>query len=290
MDNNNYSKIIDGKQIANELLQSLKLEIQAVVKANGIRAPSLAVVLCGEDPASHIYVKHKQKACLEVGIHSQSILLSKEATTDALLQIIDKLNLDPQIDAILVQLPMPEHINTKLIIDKILPIKDVDGFSRYNMGSLAISDPIISPCTPQGIMYLLNLLNISYPGKHVVIIGASNIVGKPIAIELINRGATVTVCNIHTVNISEITRLGDILIIAAGSPRLLKASWIKEGAVIIDVGINRNSDNTIVGDVDFEEVLPKASVITPVPGGVGPLTIAMLVANTLKCYKLNNKL
>lgn len=276
-------KILDGKAISIKILHTIKDEVNQL-KAQNRRVPALAVVLVGNNPASQIYVNNKKKACNEVGIDSVEYILPEYTTETELLDLVHKLNTSPTIDGILVQLPLPSHLNSKLVIDSIDPSKDVDGFHRYNIGSLTLNDPNICPCTPHGVMYLLDTINFNYRGACAVVIGASNIVGRPMALELLNRGATVTICNSKTPDITQFTKMADLVVVAIGKPKYLKKEFIKEGAVIIDVGINRMPDNTVCGDADFEELLPIAKYITPVPRGVGPMTIAMLIKNTMACY------
>ncbi len=282
----NTDKILNGKKLSDEILSKIKLEIDAVID----RKPSLAVVLVGDDPASQVYVRNKKAACAKVGIISVEHLLSKDTTLDELLSLVRRLNDDTTIDGILVQLPLPAQIDSKIIIDAILPNKDVDGFHRYNMGSLALNDPRSCPCTPNGVMYILDTVVSSYHGKHAVIIGSSNIVGRPMALELLNRGATVTICNSKTKNLASVTANADILIAAVGQPKIVKSSWVKPNSIIIDIGINRQNDATLCGDVDFNDVVDKVQYITPVPGGVGPMTIATLIKNTLRCYYQNQRI
>lgn len=275
-------KILSGQKMSLSLLDKVSAEVKQMAKA-----PSLAVILVGNNPASQVYVNNKKNACKKTGINSIGHELPETTTETQLLNLIHHLNQDNNIDGILVQLPLPKHLDSKLIIDNIAPHKDVDGFHRYNLGSLALNDPQICPCTPHGVMYMLDQIKISYYGLKAVIIGMSNIVGRPMALELINRGATVTLCNSKTKNLSMLCAQADLLIAAVGQPKMVKAGWIKSGAVVIDVGINRLDNGKLCGDVDFDEVLPIASYITPVPGGVGPMTIAMLMQNTLQCCKLN---
>lgn len=277
------NKIINGKLLAETILNS----IEADVKKLTTRKPALAVVLVGDDPASQVYVRNKKNACAKVGITSVEYLLDNKTTQEELINLVKQLNNDSEIDGILVQLPLPKHLNSKLVIDTITPAKDVDGFHRYNMGSLALNDPQVCPCTPHGVMYMLDSLKIDYHGKHVVVLGSSNIVGRPMALELLNRGATVTVCNSKTKNLNSITQTADILIAAVGRAKLIKRDAVKNGSIIIDVGMNRLDNGKLCGDVDFDDVIDKASFITPVPGGVGPMTIAMLIRNTMRCYALN---
>lgn len=277
------NKIIDGKKAASEILENIKSQITSL---SG-RTPCLAVILVGNDEASKVYVKNKKLACEKVGIKSVEYLLSETTTEDELLNVVNKLNLDSTIDGILVQLPLPKHLNSKIIIDSISPNKDVDGFHRYNMGSLAVNSPNISPCTPHGVMYLLDDLNLDYHGKKVVVLGSSNIVGRPMALELLNRGATVTICNSKTKELAKVASGADILVAAVGRAKFVTEDFIKPGAIVIDVGINRDINGKLCGDVDFDDIINKVAAITPVPGGVGPMTIAMLIANTMKCYLAN---
>lgn len=279
----NTDKILSGKKISEIILSEIKLEIEAIT----YRKPSLAVVLVGNDPASQVYVKNKKAACAKVGIISVEKLLPETVTKAELLNLIKNLNNDSLVDGILVQLPLPPHLDSKVVIDTILPNKDVDGFHRYNMGSLALNDPQICPCTPNGVMYILNTVVPSYHSKNVVIIGSSNIVGRPMALEFLNKGATVTICNSKTKNLASVSAMADILVVAVGRPKMVKSTWVKENSIIIDVGINRLTDGTLCGDVDFDDVIDKVQYITPVPGGVGPMTIAILIKNTLHCYYQN---
>lgn len=276
------NKILNGRDISAALLDEVSSKVKHLS-----RPPALAVVLVGDNAASKVYVNNKKNACKKTGITSISHELPKTTSEAELLSLINHLNQDNNVDGILVQLPLPEHLNSKLIIDNIAPHKDVDGFHRYNMGSLALNDPQICPCTPHGVMYMLDQINVVYHGLKAVVIGMSNIVGRPMALELINRGATVTLCNSKTKNLSVLCQDADLLVAAVGRPKLVKANWIKPGAIVIDVGMNRQENGKLCGDVDFDEVLPIASHITPVPGGVGLMTIAMLMQNTLHCYMLN---
>lgn len=276
-------KILNGKILATKILDDITQQINGHI-ASGKRRPTLAVVLIGSDPASQIYVNNKKHACNKVGIKSIEILKPSTITQDELLELVLQLNTNSEVDGILVQLPLPKHLDSKLIIDNILPSKDVDGFSRYNMGSLALKDPLISPCTPHGIMHMLDSINFEYAGATATIIGASNIVGRPMALELLNRGATVTICNSKTKNLAKFTSDADLIVVAIGKPRFLKADWVRTNSVIIDVGINRLPDGNLCGDADFDNLIDKVAYITPVPSGVGPMTIAMLMQNTLKCY------
>jgi methylenetetrahydrofolate dehydrogenase (NADP+)/methenyltetrahydrofolate cyclohydrolase len=275
------ARIIDGKAIA----QALKTEVRAATEAlvgRGRRRPGLAVVMVGDDPASAIYVRNKRKACEDTGIVSVAHDLPHSTTEVELLQLIDGLNADPAIDGILVQLPLPEHIRPSAILDRIDPAKDVDGFHPYNVGRLALRIPLIRPCTPYGIVKMLDSLGISVRGRHAVIVGASNIVGRPMALELLLMGATVTVCHRFTTDLRAHVAMAEILVVAAGKPGLIPGDWVREGAVVVDVGMNRLPDGRLVGDVDFERAKARAGWITPVPGGVGPMTIAALMKNTLE--------
>jgi methylenetetrahydrofolate dehydrogenase (NADP+)/methenyltetrahydrofolate cyclohydrolase len=274
------ASIIDGNKIALDIRNEVRQSAIALKEQKGI-VPGLAVVLVGEDPASHVYVGKKAKACAEVGFLSREYRFSAETDEENLLKIIKKLNKDKLIHGILVQLPLPKHISTEKIITAIDPRKDVDGFHPYNVGGLVIGSPLFVPCTPQGIMALIARTGIDLKGKEAVVVGRSNIVGKPIALLLLAEHATVTICHSRTKDLPSVTRRGDILIAAVGKPQMIKADMVKDGAIVIDVGVNRLENGKLAGDVDFDEVAPKASFITPVPGGVGPMTIAMLMKNTL---------
>jgi methylenetetrahydrofolate dehydrogenase (NADP+)/methenyltetrahydrofolate cyclohydrolase len=273
--------IIDGKKIAQYIRNEVKAEALRLREVTGI-TPGLAVILVGDDPASKIYLRHKENARKEAGFLSQEFKLPRDTREDELLTIIRRLNNDESIHGILVQLPLPGHINTTTIIETIDPRKDIDGFHPFNLGRLFTGNPYHMACTPKGILKLLDYHSITIEGKEAVIVGRSNIVGKPLALLLLNRHATVTVCHTRTRELSEVTRRADILIAAAGRPEMIRADMVKDGAAVIDVGINRMDDGRLVGDVAFSEVFIKASYITPVPGGVGPMTIAMLLVNTLK--------
>ncbi len=272
--------IIDGKKLAENLRHKIANEVKEFS-----RPPGLAVILVGDDSASQVYVRNKTKACVEVGFYSDQIHKSANITQEELLSEVRRLNDNKTIDGILVQLPLPPHIDTEVIIEAIIPEKDVDGFSSENVGKLMQNKPFLSPCTPKGVMAMLASLNYELRGKDCVIIGASKIVGRPMSMELLNADATVLVCHKETKGIAEKVRMADVVIAAAGAPNLVKADWIKEGAVVIDVGINRLEDGALTGDVDFDEVKDKALAISPVPGGVGPMTVAMLIENTLTAYK-----
>ncbi len=282
-------KIIDGKAVAAKIKDGIKEEIERL----NIK-PALAVILVGEDPASRVYVGNKKKACEYCGIESLSYALPESTSEEELLKLIGKLNSDPGVNGILVQLPVPAHINSDRIIDAISPEKDVDGFSKLSAGALMTGGDGFVPCTPAGIIELLHSYDVEISGKTCVVMGRSNIVGKPAALLLMKENGTVTVTHTKTRDIKEITRKADILVAAVGKPALIDESYVKDGAVIIDVGIHRldpdkNKGKKLCGDVDFDSVYGKASLITPVPGGVGPMTIAMLMSNTLKAYKMQNK-
>ena len=277
------AKIIDGRLISSEIKESIKQEVEEL-KTKGIH-PALAVILVGEDPASMVYVNNKEKTCNSLGIESKVYKLAESTTTEELLNLIEKLNKDDNIHGILLQHPVPVQIDEKLAFNRILPEKDVDGFNNINIGKLSNNEnDAFVPCTPLGVLEMLKHENIEIEGKHCVIVGRSSIVGKPMARLMLNENATVTVCHSKTKNLSEITKQADILICALGKPKFITADMVKEGATVIDVGINR-VDGKLVGDVDFEEVSKVAGAITPVPGGVGPMTIAMLMKNTVKALK-----
>lgn len=275
--------IIDGKKTSQDILEELGTKVLELKEKHN-RVPGLAVVMVGDDAASKVYVRSKIRACEKVGILSKGVILSETTTEDKLLDEIDKLNKDETIDGILVQLPLPKHIDEQKVCEAIDLGKDVDGFKAENIGKVLLGeeDGMVS-CTPQGIMYLLEQLDIELYGKTAVVVGRSNIVGKPIGALLINKGATTTICNSRTKDLKGILSRADIIIMAIGQPKFLKRDMVKDGAIIIDVGINR-VDGKLCGDVDYEEVKDKASHITPVPGGVGPMTIAMLLKNTVKAF------
>lgn len=275
--------IINGKEVS----QKLKDDIAAQVEKNGY-TPGLAVIIVGDDPASRVYVNNKKKACAYCGFHSEEYALPENTTQGEVIALIERLNTDDAIDGILCQLPLPRHIDEKAVIEAIAPEKDVDAFSEVDVGKVMIGNYTFSPCTPAGVMELLRYYDIDVSGKNAVVLGRSNIVGKPMAMLLLHADATVTLCHSKTTNLKEICRSADILVSAVGKIGAVTADMVKEGAVVIDVGINRNSDGKLQGDVDFEAVKEKASYITPVPGGVGPMTIAILMQNTLNAYK-NNK-
>ncbi len=281
------AQILDGKAIAAEIRNTVRDEIRALT-AVGRRPPGLAVILVGDDPASRVYVRNKEKACAEVGIRSRLLELPAETSEDRLLHLIDELNHDPETDGILVQLPLPDHINPETVIERILPTKDVDGFHPYNMGRLALRMPQLRPCTPKGVMTLLRHTGVKLEGLDAVILGQSNIVGRPMALELLMARCTITVCHSRTRALEEKVRGADLLVAAVGRPRFVPGDWIRPGAIVIDVGINRLEDGTLCGDVDFETAREVAGWITPVPGGVGPMTVASLLENTLQAARLHS--
>ncbi len=281
------ARIIDGKQVARRIHASVRERIDSRA-ASGGAAPGLAVVLLGSDPASQVYVRNKHRACKEVGIRSIGIDLPVTTTETGLLGEIDRLNQDETVHGILVQLPLPDVIDPSVVIERINPGKDVDGFHPYNIGRLAQRIPRLRPCTPLGIMNLLRHYDIPVTGQHAVIVGASNIVGRPMSLEFLLAGATTTVCHRFTRDLEAHVRRADIVVVAVGKPGLVKGEWIKPGTVVIDVGINRQADGSLVGDVEFEPACKHASWITPVPGGVGPMTVAMLLANTLQAAELTD--
>jgi len=293
------AEIIDGKRVGEEIKAELKTEIESLTKKVG-RPPGLGVILVGDDPASKVYVRNKRQACEELSIFSEEHLLDKNVEERVLRTTIEDFNKNDRIDGILLQLPLPDHLDEDRMVSLIDPAKDVDGFHQLNLGRLLWGKELFVPCTPLGVQQLLLRSGVSIEGKHVVIVGRSNIVGKPLAAILMQKkqgaNATVTVCHSRTKDLGKITRTGDILIAAMGSPRTITAEMVKPGAVVVDVGINRIPDPTtksgyrLVGDVDFERVKDVASKITPVPGGVGPMTIAMLVSNTVRSFKMRNGL
>ncbi|MDV6587399.1 bifunctional methylenetetrahydrofolate dehydrogenase/methenyltetrahydrofolate cyclohydrolase FolD [Pseudomonas aeruginosa] len=274
------AQLIDGKAIAANLRQQIAQRVTER-RQQGLRVPGLAVILVGTDPASQVYVAHKRKDCEEVGFLSQAYDLPAETSQDDLLALIDRLNDDPAIDGILVQLPLPAHLDASLLLERIHPDKDVDGFHPYNIGRLAQRMPLLRPCTPKGIMTLLASTGADLYGMDAVVVGASNIVGRPMALELLLGGCTVTVTHRLTRDLADHVSRADLVVVAAGKPGLVKGEWIKEGAIVIDVGINRQADGRLVGDVEYEVAAQRASWITPVPGGVGPMTRACLLENTL---------
>lgn len=271
------AKIIDGKNIAQQMREELKRKVRSFATP-----PGLAVIIVGENPASRVYVRNKEKASIDAGIRSEVIALSGQVSQEEVLERIHALNRDPAIHGILVQLPLPAHFDARRVLDSISPEKDVDGFHPCNVGALFLGNPGLQPCTPHGVMKMLEYENVPIRGKHAVVVGASNIVGKPMAVMLLAGGATVTVCNSKTPDLGRHTRDADILVVAVGRPNLVTGDMVKEGAVVIDVGMNRLEDGKLAGDVDFDSAKLKASLITPVPGGVGPMTIAMLLENTVE--------
>ncbi len=275
---------IDGKKLAKEIREEIAKEVEELKRTRNI-TPGLAVILVGDDPASHAYVKMKAKACKEAGIYSITHEMPATISQSEIEETITMMNQNPNIDGILVQLPLPSHIDTTKILELIDPKKDVDGFHAYNFGRLMTGLDGFVPCTPLGVMEMLKAYNIDPKGKDACIVGASNIVGKPMAALLLNAFATVDICHIYTKDLAEHTRRADILVVGVGKARLITEDMVKEGAIVIDIGINRLEDGSLVGDVDYEAVAPKCSYITPVPGGVGPMTIAMLLKNTLKAAK-----
>ncbi|MEW4370399.1 bifunctional methylenetetrahydrofolate dehydrogenase/methenyltetrahydrofolate cyclohydrolase FolD [Paenibacillus kandeliae] len=281
--------IISGTQISKDIRQDIQQEVEKM-KAQGAQ-PGLAVVLVGEDPASQVYVRNKEKACHDLGYYSEVHRLSAETSQDELLALVDKLNKQDNIHGILVQLPLPKHIEEKAVIDAISPIKDVDGFHPINVGNLVIGDDSLLPCTPAGVIEMIKRTGIDLSGKHAVVIGRSNIVGKPVSLLLQRENATVTMCHSRTANMKELTKQADVLVVAIGRANFVDASFIKPGAVVIDVGMNRLENGKLAGDVDFESAKEVSGPITPVPGGVGPMTITMLMQNTLvaarRAYGLN---
>ena len=278
------AEIISGKLVSAEVKKNLKAEISEFIDATKV-TPGLAVILVGDDPASAVYVRNKHKGCLEVGINSYEITMPKETTEDELIAKIDELNADDKVHGILVQLPLPKHISEEKIINRISPAKDVDAFHPVNTGHIMIGDHSFLPCTPAGIMEMLKYYDISVEGKECVVIGRSNIVGKPMAMLLLGQNGTVTICHSRTKDLAKVTKRADILVAAVGIAYFVKEDMVKDGAVVIDVGMNRNSEGKLCGDVDFENVKDKCSFITPVPGGVGPMTITMLLKNTLTASK-----
>jgi methylenetetrahydrofolate dehydrogenase (NADP+)/methenyltetrahydrofolate cyclohydrolase len=275
------AQLIDGKAIAATVRQQVANKTAARLKAGG-RAPGLAVVVVGDDPASQVYVNNKHRACEQAGIVSFQHALPVTTSQHDLEALVDQLNSDPAVDGILVQLPLPKHLDAEPILERIRPDKDVDGFHPYNLGRLAQRMPALRPCTPKGIMTLLTQSDIALRGLDATVVGASNIVGRPMALELMLAGCTTTVCHRFTQNLKDHVSRADILVVAVGKPGIVKSEWIKPGAIVIDVGINRQADGTLKGDLDFAVAAERASFITPVPGGVGPMTVATLLENTLE--------
>ncbi|UTW12985.1 bifunctional methylenetetrahydrofolate dehydrogenase/methenyltetrahydrofolate cyclohydrolase FolD [Marinobacterium rhizophilum] len=275
------ANIIDGKRIAAQVRNNVAQGVQQRLEL-GKRAPCLAVVLVGADPASHVYVRNKKNACEEVGIQSLSYDLAATAGQDELLELVDSLNANSEVDGILVQLPLPAQLDANAILERIRPDKDVDGFHPFNLGRLAQRLPALRPCTPKGVMHLLESTGIEFHGKEAVVVGASNIVGRPMGLELLLAGCTVTTTHRFTQNLAEHVGRAEIVIVGVGKPGLVKGEWIKPGAVVIDVGINRLEDGRLVGDIEYATAAERAGWITPVPGGVGPMTVACLMENTLE--------
>ena len=280
--------IINGKAIAQEMRNEVAKRISER-SALGFRTPGLAVVLVGKDSASQIYVRNKRHACDAAGVRAFDYDLPESTEQDSLVELIDRLNSQDDVDGILVQLPLPKHIDETVIIEQILPIKDVDGFHPYTVGRLTQRIPILSPCTPHGIMNLLKHCGVNVQGQHVVIVGASNHVGRPLALEMLLAGATITVCHRFTQNLEYHVKQADVLCVAVGKPKLIPGKWIKPGSVVVDVGITRLADGRLVGDVEFEAAKKRAGLITPVPGGVGPVTVATLLQNTLRAAELRSQ-
>lgn len=279
------AKIIDGSLLASQIHEQISKKVQERI-AKGLNRPGLAVVLVGEDPASKVYVRNKHRACEKTGIYSRQIELPESTTQEELLKIIDDLNVDPAIHGILVQFPLPKHLNPKEVIERIHPHKDVDGFHPYNVGRLVQGIPTLRPCTPYGVIKMLESTGVDLTGKDAIVVGASTVVGRPMLLELLLKSCTVTICHKATNNLPEKIKQAEVVVIAIGNPEFIKGEWIKEGAIVIDVGINRLSDGRIVGDVEFEVAKERASYISKVPGGVGPMTIAMLLANTLEAAEV----
>lgn len=281
------AQLIDGKKISQQILQDIAERVQQRIN-NQLHRPCLAVVLVGEDPASAVYVRNKKRACETTGFESRSYELPAQTSEEELLVLIDEMNADRDIDGILIQLPLPKHINSQLVLERIVPHKDVDGFHPYNIGRLVVKMPLMRPCTPKGVMTLLDAYGINVIGKKAVIVGASNIVGRPQALELLLARATVTICHSATQNLAEEVAAADIVVVGVGKPNFVKGEWIKPGAVVIDVGINRLENGQLCGDVEFAVACERAAMITPVPGGVGPMTIATLMENTLQAAEIHD--
>ncbi len=281
------AQLIDGKKISQQRIEAVAQAVKAR-QEKGLHTPCLAVVLVGDDPASAVYVRNKKLTCQKSGIESRSYELPSETTQDDLLKLVDELNSDPAVDGILVQLPLPAHIDSQAVLERIEPHKDVDGFHPYNVGRLVVKMPLMRPCTPKGVMTLLEAYGIDPKGKKAVVVGASNIVGRPQALELLLSRATVTICHSATQNLADEVAAADILVVGVGIPNFVKGGWVKPGAVVIDVGINRLDDGSLCGDVEFDVAKERASMITPVPGGVGPMTIATLLENTVHAASLHD--
>ena len=281
------AQLIDGKKISQQRIEAVAQAVKAR-QEKGLHTPCLAVVLVGDDPASAVYVRNKKLACQKSGIESRSYELPSDTTQDDLLKLVDELNGDPAVDSILVQLPLPAHIDSQAVLERIEPHKDVDGFHPYNVGRLVVKMPLMRPCTPKGVMTLLEAYGVDPKGKKAVVVGASNIVGRPQALELLLSRATVTICHSATQNLADEVAAADILVVGVGIPNFVKGEWVKPGAVVIDVGINRLDDGSLCGDVEFDVAKKRASMITPVPGGVGPMTIATLLENTVHAASLHD--
>ncbi len=282
------AQLIDGKKVSEQCLNTVRERIAERVN-QGLRVPGLAVILVGDDPASAVYVRNKNVACGKVGIKSFAYELPATTSEDELLNLIKELNQNPEVDGILVQLPLPDHIDVQKVLETIDPSKDVDGFHPYNVGRLVVRKPLMRPCTPKGVMTLLKAYDIDPKRKKVTIVGASNIVGRPMALEMMLAGGTPTICHRFTQNLADEVAAADIVVVAVGKPNMVKGEWLKDGAVVIDVGINRLEDGSLCGDVDFASAVERAAFITPVPGGVGPMTIASLLENTLEAAELRDK-
>lgn len=282
------ARLIDGKSIAAALLAELRVRVDQRL-ARQQRAPGLSVILVGDDPASLIYVRNKRKACADVGMRSFSHDLPASTSERELLALIDQLNANPEVDGILVQLPLPSDISSETVIERIDPRKDVDGFHPYNIGRLAQRAPVLRPCTPRGVIRLLESTGIALRGQDAVVVGASNHVGRPMGLELLLAGCTVTTCHRFTKNLAKHVEAADILVVAAGKPALIKGAWVKPGSIVIDIGYTRTAGGKAVGDVEFEAARERAGWITPVPGGVGPMTVATLLLNTLEAAELSGR-
>lgn len=278
------AQIIDGKALAQQIRERIAKDVVDLAAQKGVR-PGLAAILVGDDPASHIYVRNKQKACDAAGIYVDENKLPASTTQAELLRLIEKVNADPKIHGILVQLPLPKHIDSKVILDSVSPLKDADGFHPYNFGRLVEGNPIFEACTPKGVIKMIESTGVTIEGKRAVVLGRSNIVGKPAALMLLHRHATVTICHSKTKDLPAVCREAEILVVAIGKAKFVTADMVREGAMVIDVGTNRTAEGKVVGDVDYEPVSRKAGWISPVPGGVGPMTIAMLLDNTLESAK-----
>ena len=282
------ARILDGKAIAADVRRQVGQRVDGIISA-GKRAPGLAVVLAGDNPASRVYVRNKRKACAEVGFYSELHELAASIGQDEMLRLVDELNAKDEVDGILVQLPLPVHIDEEAVIERILPTKDVDGFHPYNVGRLVLRMPLLRSCTPRGIMTLLERTGRQLEGLDAVVIGQSNIVGRPMALELLAARCTITVCHSRTKDLAGKARNADVLVVATGKPNMVPGDWIKPGAIVVDVGINRTEEGKLVGDVNFSEARETAGWITPVPGGVGPMTIATLLENTLQAAELHQQ-